>query len=129
MQGFLYLILVIVGFFVVMQLYIRISSVMKKGKIVDGVNGKIGKDIKAGKRILVYFYSNSCAACKPMTPIIDKLKKEFESIHTVNLAKDMETARAFGVMGTPATVLVENKKIMSFNLGAKSEVFLRKLLN
>ncbi|MGD9489602.1 MAG: thioredoxin family protein [Calditrichaceae bacterium] len=129
MQGFLYLILVIVGFFVVMQLYIRISSIMKKGKIIDGVNGKMGKEIKAGKRILVYFYTSSCAACKPMTPVIEKLKKEFESVHMVNLAKDMATAKAFGVMGTPATVLVENQKIMSFNLGAKSEDFLRKLLN
>ena len=128
MDTILYIILTIIGLFVVMQLYIRLSAVFKKGKVIEGVKGKLGNDIQSGKKLLVYFYTNSCAACKPMTPMIDRLKKEFKNIHKINLATDMNTGRAFGVMGTPATILVEDQKIKSFNLGARTEAFLRNLI-
>ena len=128
MDTILYIVLAIVGLFVVMQLYIRLSAVFKKGKVIEGVKGKLGSDIQSGKKMLVYFYTNSCAACKPMTPMVDRLKKEYKNIHKINLATDMDTGRAFGVMGTPATILVEDQKIKSFNLGAKTESFLRNLI-
>ena len=129
MNSILYIVLAIAGLFVVMQLYIRLSAVFKKGKVIRGVKGKLGSEVLSGKKVLVYFYTNSCAACKPMTPIIDRLKKDFHNIYKVNLATDMDTGRAFGVMGTPATILVEESKIKSFNLGARTESFLRNLVN
>jgi len=129
MENILYIVLAIVGLFIVMQLYVRLSSLLKKGKTIDGVKGKLGNEIRSGKKLLVYFYTNSCAACKPMTPVIDRLKKEHSNIHKINLATDMDIGRSFGVMGTPATILVEEQKIRSFNLGAKSEPFLRSLLS
>lgn len=128
METILYIVLTIVGLFVVMQLYIRLSGVFKKGKVIEGVRGRLGNDIQSGRKLLVYFYTNSCAACKPMTPLIDHLRKEFKNIHKVNLATDMDTGRAFGVMGTPATILVEDQKIKSFDLGARKEAFLRNLI-
>jgi len=120
MENILYIVLAIAGLFVVMQLYIRLSGIFKKGKVIKGVKGKLGKDVQSGRKVLVYFYTNSCAACKPMTPLVDRYK--------INLSTDMDTGRAFGVMGTPATVLVEGQKIKSFNLGARSENFIRNLL-
>lgn len=128
MESILYIVLAIVGLFVVMQLYIRLSAVFKKGKVIEGVKGKLGNEVLSGRKLLVYFYTNSCAACKPMTPVIDRLKKEFKNIYKINLATDMDTGRAFGVMGTPATILVEDQKIKSFNLGARTEAFLRNLI-
>jgi len=128
MDTILYIVLAIVGLFVVMQLYIRLSAVFKKGKVIEGIKGKLGQDVLSGGKLLVYFYTNNCAACKPMTPVIDRLKKEYKNIHKINLAADMDTGRAFGVMGTPATILVEDQKIKSFNLGAKTESFLRNLI-
>ena len=128
MENILYIVLAIVGLFVVMQLYVRLSSWFKKGKTISGVTGSLGKELRSGNRTLIYFYTNSCAACKPMTPVVDRLKKEFKNIHKVNLATDMETGRKFGVMGTPATVVVEDEKIINFHLGAKNEQFLRNLL-
>ena len=128
MESILYIVMAIAGLFVVMQLYIRLSAVFKKGKVIEGVKGKLGSELLSGRKLLVYFYTNSCAACKPMTPVVDRLKKEFKNIHKVNLATDMDTGRAFGVMGTPATILVEDQKIKSFNLGSKTESFLRNLI-
>lgn len=129
MDNLIYLVLAVVGFFVIVQVYARLSMFLKKGKKIEHVEGKLGREIKSGNRVLIYFYTNSCAACKPMTPVVDRLKKEFNNIHKVNLSQDMETGRRFGVMGTPATVLVEDGKISSFNLGAKNESYLRNLLS
>ncbi len=128
MDNLLYIVFFVVGLFVLMQIYIRLSTWMKKGKAVDNIGGDLGREISSGGRHLLYFYTASCGACKPMTPVVDKLKKEFGNIHKVNLAADMETGRKFGVMGTPATVVVENSKIVSYVLGYKNESYLRNLL-
>ncbi len=128
MDNLIYIIAVFIGILILMQLYMRLTTFLKKGKPVEGLTGPIGRDIASNKKLLVYFYTNSCAACKPMTPVVDKLSKEFNNVRKVNLSQDLETGRAFGVMGTPATVLVENEKIVRFNLGAKSESYLRSLL-
>jgi len=125
----LYIILAIVGFFVFMQLFVWISGYLKKGRKIENVKGELGRKIQSGNRLLVYFYSPSCGACKAMTPVIDKMKKEFSDIFSVNLAKDMNTARVFGVMGTPATVIVSQGRIQKFVLGARSEKFLRDLIS
>ena len=128
MENFLYIIAAVVGLFIVLQLYMRLSSYLKKGKEINGVSGKLGKEIGSGRRLAVYFFTNSCAACKPMTPVVEKLKKEFPNLHKINLASDMDTGRKFGVMGTPCTVVVENGRISDFILGAKTEGFLRGII-
>lgn len=129
MDNLLYIVLAFVGLLVVLQLYARINTWTKKGKKVTGIGGKLGKDIAGGKKYMIYFYTNSCAACKTMTPLIDKISKDFDNIHKVNLASEMEIGRKFGVMGTPSLVLVEMGRITEFILGARNESFLRKLLN
>ena len=128
MDNLLYLLYFILALFVVTQIYVKISTYLKKGKVVEGIEGDLGRSIDTGQKNLLYFYSNSCSACKPMGPVVDALKKEFETVHKINIATDMDIARKFGVMGTPSTVLIEHRKISSFLVGAKSESTLRKLL-
>lgn len=128
MNDILYIVLAFAGLFVLLQLVTRISTFLKKGKEVNGLPGKLGKDVASGRRQLIYFFTHSCQACKAMTPVVEKLSKEFSNIHSVNLARDMDIGRRFGVMGTPAVVLVESGKIKEFTLGAKSEPYLRNLL-
>lgn len=112
-----------------MQISVRLSTYFKKGKVIEGVDGELGRSIDSGEKNLLYFYSNGCAACRPMSPVIDALKKEYKAVHKINIATDMDMARKFGVMGTPSTILIENRKISSFLVGAKSESALRKLLS
>lgn len=128
MNNLLYILYFIIGFFVLMQLYMRISTKLKKGKSVEGLERFIGRGPKANARHMFYFYTSSCAACKPMGPIVDRLKKDYKNIHKVNLGTDMEIGRRFGVMGTPSFVVIENQKIDGFYVGAKSEQFLIKQL-
>lgn len=129
MESLLYIVLSVVGVFVVLQLVMRAATFLKKGKKVEGVKGRLGRDIASGRKNLIYFYSPACAACKTMTIVIEKLQKEFKNIHKINLAIDRDAGRIFGVLGTPALIRVENKKISSYQLGARNEAMIRKLLN
>ena len=63
-----------------------------------------------------------------MTPVIDKMKQKNNDIYKINLTRDMEIGKVFGVMGTPATVVVEDSKIVRYILGARPESYLRKLI-
>ena len=122
-----YVAMVIVGFFVFMRLLAWFSGIMKKGKPIPSFGGEIGKKIQAGEKLLLYFYTPSCGACKSMTPVIDEMKKEKKNIYKINLAKERKIGDIFGVLGTPATVIVENSQINQFILGAKSKNFLTSL--
>jgi thioredoxin-like negative regulator of GroEL len=57
------------------------------------------------------------------------MKKENSNIYKIDISQKPEISREFGVMGTPATIVVANKKISQYILGARSESFIRKLLN
>jgi thioredoxin 1 len=128
MSTVLYFVVALIGFFVLMQVYIRLSGFLKKGKVVPDFEGEVGKKIKSGQRLLLYFYSPSCAACRPMTPVIDRMLQERKNIVKLNVQHEFTVARHLGVMATPAVVLIENRRINQFVLGARREGFLRKLI-
>jgi thioredoxin 1 len=123
-----YIVIAVVGFFVFVQLYFLISSLLKKGKTIKKFSGELGRKVENGNKLLLYFYTPTCGACKAMTPVIDKLSRENKDVHKINLARDMNLAKIFGVMGTPATIVVEDAKIKKYILGARSESFLKKLV-
>ena len=111
-----------------MQIFVRVSTFLKKGKEITDIGGELGKKIKAGEKLLVYFFSPSCGACRPVTPIIEKMKKENSNVYKIDVSQKPDISRGFGVMGTPATVVVENKKISQYILGARTESYIKKLI-
>ena len=122
-----YIVLAIVGFMVFMRLFAWLNGRMKKGKSIPPFAGEIGRKVQSGENLLLYFYTPTCGACKAMTPVIDTLKKEKKNIYKINMAKDRKMGEIFGVMGTPATVVVRDSKIDRFILGARSQKFLESL--
>ena len=127
-ESILYLVLAIAGFFVFVQIYFAVQAWFKKGKPVAEFSGPLGDKIRAGNRLMLYFYSPGCAACRTMTPVVDQLREENEAVHKIDLSRDMQLARTFGVMGTPAVVMVSGQRIEKYILGARNESFLRRLL-
>jgi thioredoxin 1 len=125
---FISILAVIVGFFVVMRLFVWVNGRIKKGKKIAPFSGEIGQRIQKGEKLLLYFYSPSCGACKSMTPVIDEMKKEKNNVYKINLAREYNIGKIFGVMGTPATILVSESKIDQYILGARSEKYLKTLL-
>ena len=128
MEEFLYIILAVIGFILFMQIFVRLSTYLKKGKEINGIGGELGKKINAGEKLLVYFFSPSCGACRSVTPVIEKMKNENSNVYKIDVSQKPEISRGFGVMGTPATIVVENRKISQYILGARTESFIRKLI-
>ncbi len=128
MDVLFYLLIAFAGFVVFIQVLTRVQALLKKGKDAPNVGGHVGKMIARHPRVLLYFYTPTCSACKVMTPIIDRLRKEYGNIVKVDLTRDMKIGKAFGVMGTPSLVVVENNKIRSFIVGARNENSIRRLL-
>lgn len=114
--------------FVLLQLGMSLKSRMQKGKEAPHLDGSYGKAIQDGRKALFYFYSPACGACRPMTPVIEKLQQQHPNVFKINVAHEMATARKFGIMATPSTVLVENNRIAEFLLGPQREDKLAALL-
>jgi thioredoxin 1 len=100
----------------------------KKGKPAPRLSGVYGEALDSGKPTLFYFYSPGCGACRSMTPIVSEYVEEGSRCFKVDVSRDMATAQAFGVMGTPSTVVVENGVIRDFFVGPRPEAALTPLL-
>lgn len=122
------IVIAIVALFVGLQLFMRAKMMLKKGKAAPDVDGKAGRMVSNGDKVLFYFYTPGCRACIPMTPVIKNLAKKNRNIFPVDVSKDMATAQKFGVMGTPSTVLIEAGKIKEFLVGFQSEDKVRGML-
>jgi thioredoxin 1 len=121
-----YFVIALVAFILAMNLSVVLRAKFKKGKVVNDIGGKIGEAIKRGERVMLYFYSPTCSACKVQTPIIDNLANGRTKIFKIDVSRDVNTALKFGVMGTPSIVVVEDGKIKEFFVGVKSENILRR---
>jgi len=122
------LVIIIGSFFLLIisfQIYTIINSKRSAGKSIPFEKLKSGLSEKLkDKKALIYFHSPSCHNCKTLTPIIEELKTELRNIESIDISKDINTARAFGIMGTPALIFVNNNIVESVHLGLKSEKFI-----
>ncbi|MBF9014294.1 thioredoxin family protein [Oceanispirochaeta sp. M1] len=112
-------IVIVIALYFGFQYFMIFKMKQKKGKAAPELSGSYGKAVKNSKTSLFYFYSPSCGACRSMTPLVEDYTKNNPRCFKVDVSKDMETARAFGIMGTPSTVLVENGLITDFIVGPK----------
>lgn len=110
------------------QLVVTVHARRQSGRVLKGIKGPFGEAITSGVRILAYFHSPTCAACRGQTPIIDALDQEYEGVFKIDVTEDFEIARAIGVQVTPTTVIIEGGAIRTFLVGARSESALREAL-
>ena len=125
----LYIVGGIVALFFLMQFSMILKMRLKKGKAAPELSGKAGKILQKGEPAMFYFYSPGCRACKDMTPMMYQLAKHNKSVFPVDISKDMTTAKKFGVMGTPSTVLVKAGKIKEFLVGPQPDSKIASILN
>ena len=124
-----YILLAIILFFLGFRFMMYWRMRKQKGKPAPELTGSYGKAIQQGKPALFYFYSEHCGACRPMTPIIDSLKKDRLPCFKVDITHHMDVAKKFGVMATPSTVLVEKGVVREFMIGPQNEATLRGLFS
>ena len=124
----IYIILALVLLFFSLQMSMIISARKSKGKKVTGLQGKLKTLERNGSKGLVYFFSPGCRACKYQTPIIKELQSRHRNIFDIDISKDMQTARLFGIKATPTTILLENGMVKQVLLGVKQKEDLKAYL-
>jgi thioredoxin 1 len=114
-------VLFVVGLRVFMVLRIK----RQEGKPAPELTGRLGRAARGRDKALFYFYSPSCGPCKPMTPVVKAMRG---NVHAVDITQDMETARKFGVMATPTTVLVRHGVVQQILVGPQPAPALKALM-
>ena len=111
-------VLLVVGLMVGMQLLVRSRARAMRGVKAPELPGELGRQLAGAPRALLYFFSPSCGACKPLTPRFAALSRSNPAVHLVDVAQDLGVARSFKVMGTPSVIEIAEGKIVGYHVGA-----------
>jgi thiol-disulfide isomerase/thioredoxin len=129
MTTIIFIVLGIVLLIFLLQFIMILAAKKSKGRKLSGLTGKLKGLEHNGSKGLVYFFSPSCHACKAQTPIIKELQSTNKNVFDVDISKDMNTAKVFGIKATPTTIVVENGMISQVLLGIKQKDILKNYLN
>ncbi|MFO0595530.1 MAG: thioredoxin family protein [Myxococcaceae bacterium] len=88
-----------------------------RGKPLPALPGELGRRISSAPRALVYFFTPSCAACRPITPRMKDLAEHGSPVFPVDASRDPELAMALRVMATPTTLEVQDGKVINAYVG------------
>lgn len=126
----IYLVLIIFIFLTLLfgfQFFLISKSKKMVGQSID--TSKIRSDLQnyfLSEKSIVYFYSPSCTACRYQTPIMDSLKKQNYNVLSIDVSKDLQMVRLFGVMGTPSIAIMHKNIIKDFFVGFREEEIIKK---
>ena len=98
-----------------------------KEKIYDYTFSKEWK-YKGNLPAIVDFYTDWCAPCKMVSPILDDLSIEYAGkikVYKVNTEKDPEVAKAFGVSSIPTLLFIAQTGKPTVVRGAQSRQSLK----
>lgn len=112
---------VLIGIFLILFMGfvfgLRFLAYYKLSKLKGSTLDKFKND----KKLVLYFYSEKCGACKIMGPIIDSIKEVKVKKIDVFTQEGAKLARELSIMGTPTTVLLEKGKILQAFVGVKKK--------
>ncbi len=119
------LVLAVVLFFVGLRVFMVMKIKRQEGKPAPELSGKLGRAARGRGKSMFYFYSPQCGPCKAMTPVVKSLRG---NVFAVDITKDYDTARKFGVMATPTTVLVKHGTVQQILVGPQPAPALKALM-
>ena len=63
--------------------------------------------------VLVDFFTNTCAPCRAMNPILEEISEEFNNIKVakVDVARNPGVSQMFGIMSVPTIIFMRNRKV------------------
>jgi len=121
METFRNVVLVLVVGFVVLSFGLQIVAQRRaarlKGQPLPSLPGPIGARIAASEHALIYFFTPSCAACRPVTPRMKALAEQGKPVFPIDASIDPALAQALSVMATPTTVEVDHGQVVGVHIG------------
>ena len=82
----------------------------------------------ASDAVILDFTATWCGPCQQMSPMISRLERQGYPIRKVDVDREPELARRFGIQSIPAFVLVVNGKEVTRLVGAVSDSKFREAL-
>ncbi len=78
--------------------------------------------------LVVYFHRPGCGHCRPLTPLMERLRDERLPVVLIDVQQRPEPAQALGVVGTPTLVRVRAGRIDDVLIGAQAEAKIRRFV-
>lgn len=125
----LFLVIVLVAALVMLMQFGLVGRMRKQvGENAPDLNTSMRRMPAAKERVLVYFYSDYCHACKPMTPFMKELQTSRDNVVSINISEQPRVARDFGITATPTVAIIEDTKISAMRAGTLNQKQIDKLL-
>ena len=82
--------------------------------------------LKSGKPVLVDFYADWCGPCKMLSPIVEEIAKEIDSVKVcrINIDENEGLAVEYGIMSIPTLIVFKNGEVANQTVGVvgKSDI-------
>ncbi len=88
-----------------------------RGRAIESFDTPAARSLKGRSSGLLYFFSPGCGACKTMTPAVEDLARRDPGVRAIDISRDMRSAQAFGILGTPSLVVMREGLVADVRVG------------